>query len=71
MAEGSWLALLSFGMQVACAFRDMFWPILSPFDPVEHPRQPSQWRVRQPTERDVIPSVFSCRVLLDVAEGVA
>ena len=52
-------------------FRDMSWPVHSPFDPVEHPRQPSQWRLRQPTERDIVPSVWSCRVLLDVAESVA
>ena len=35
-------------------FRDVSWPVHSPFDPVEHPRQPSQWRVRQPTERDIV-----------------
>ena len=49
-------------------FRHVPWPAHSPFDPVEHPRQPSQWRVRQPAEHDVIPSVWSCRVLLDVAQ---
>ena len=51
-------------MQVACAFVICLGQSI-PFS------IPLSIRVRHPTERDIVPSVWSCRILLDVAEGVA
>ena len=70
-AKGSWLAWLSFDMQVACASVICLGHFIAFSIFVEHFRQPS-WRSGcELAECDIFPRVWACCVVFDMSECVA